>query len=53
MINFVIDWEEYYDYIFPDDDNQLRNIKILEKAKRWKEKMAGGATESNDNAGDA
>ena len=35
-----IGWEEYYDYIFPDDDNQLRNIKILEKARRWKEMMA-------------
>ncbi len=54
MINFLIDWEEYYDYIFPDDDNQLRNIKILEKAKRWKEKMAGGAAaaQSNENPAD-
>ena len=26
------EWEEYYDYIFPDDDNQIRNIKILQKA---------------------
>ena len=42
IIFFLIEigWEEYYDYIFPDDDNQLRNIKILEKARRWKEMMA-------------
>jgi crooked neck len=32
-------WEEYYDYIFPDDDNQLRNIKILQKALAWKQKV--------------
>jgi len=36
-------YEEFYDYIFPDDDNQLRNIKLLEKVKRWKEQMGGGA----------
>ena len=25
-------WEEYFDYIFPDDQDQTRNIKILEMA---------------------
>ena len=30
------DWEEYYDYLFPDDQAQARNLKILEKAHKWK-----------------
>ena len=29
-------WEEYYDYIFPDDQGQARNFKILEMAQKWK-----------------
>eukprot|EP01116_Phalansterium_solitarium_P018968 TRINITY_DN5171_c0_g1_i1.p1 TRINITY_DN5171_c0_g1~~TRINITY_DN5171_c0_g1_i1.p1 ORF type:complete len:677 (+),score=289.84 TRINITY_DN5171_c0_g1_i1:159-2189(+) len=28
-------WEEYYDYIFPGED-QSANLKILERAKQWK-----------------
>jgi len=30
-------WEEYYDYIFPDDETSIRSLKILEKAYKWKE----------------
>jgi len=31
-------WEEYYDYLFPDDQvaEQKRNLKILEMAHKWK-----------------
>ena len=29
-------WEEYYDYIFPDDESQKRNLKIVEMAHKWK-----------------
>ena len=29
-------WEEYYDYIFPDDQAQSKNLKILELAHKWK-----------------
>ncbi|KAI9594755.1 hypothetical protein BDF19DRAFT_471519 [Syncephalis fuscata] len=29
-------WEEYYDYIFPDDDSQQQNLKLLEMAHQWK-----------------
>jgi crooked neck len=29
-------WEEFYDYIFPDDENQMRNLKIIEMAHKWK-----------------
>ncbi|VDK46769.1 unnamed protein product [Anisakis simplex] len=39
-------WEEYYDYIFPDDQGEASkgSFKLLEAARRWKEKMA--ATEA-------
>jgi len=29
-------WEEYYDYIFPDEEDKQGNLKILEKARLWK-----------------
>ena len=29
-------WEEYYDYLFPDDQAQSKNLKILELAHKWK-----------------
>ncbi|EDO45828.1 predicted protein [Nematostella vectensis] len=32
-------WEEYYDYIFPDDDTSMPNFKLLQMAKMWKEKQ--------------
>lgn len=36
-------WEEYYDYVFPDDaDNvqQSKGAKILEMAHKWKQQKA-------------
>ena len=30
-------WEEFYDYIFPDDESQKRNLKIIEMAHKWKQ----------------
>ena len=32
-------FEEYYDYIFPDDDSAVKNMKIFEVARMWKEKQ--------------
>jgi crooked neck len=29
-------WEEYYDYIFPDDDTQQQKLRLLELAHQWK-----------------
>jgi crooked neck len=30
-------WEEYYDYVFPDDqEGQKKSLKILEMAHKWK-----------------
>lgn len=40
-------YEEYYDYIFPDDETQKPNLKLLQMANAWKLKQAqmsgGGA----------
>ena len=33
-------WEEYYDYIFPDDETDRPNFKLLDIAHQWKAKMA-------------
>eukprot|EP00854_Cymbomonas_tetramitiformis_P012629 gene12629-14928_t len=38
----AVGMEEYYDYIFPEEDGNLPNLKILEAAYRWKrQKLAG------------
>ncbi|XP_072032048.1 crooked neck-like protein 1 [Amphiura filiformis] len=31
-------WEEYYDYIFPTDEANQPNLKLLAMAKMWKQK---------------
>ncbi|CAO3649778.1 unnamed protein product [Cunninghamella blakesleeana] len=31
-------WEEYFDYIFPDDQEQSRNLKLLQMAQAWQSK---------------
>ncbi|XP_062406550.1 crooked neck-like protein 1 [Sardina pilchardus] len=32
-------WEEYYDYIFPEDTANQPNLKLLAMAKMWKKKQ--------------
>lgn len=32
-------WEEYFDYIFPDDQASKGSFKLLEAARKWKEKF--------------
>jgi crooked neck len=29
-------WEEFFDYIFPEDEATKPNLKLLEMAKAWK-----------------
>merc|ERR1712038_761457 len=33
-------WEEYYDYIFPEDEGAKPNLKLLAMAKMWKKQKA-------------
>jgi len=35
IINSEQGWEEYFDYIFPDDEDQKKNLKILDHAFKW------------------
>ena len=32
-------WEEYFDYIFPDDQTQQPNYKLLATAHAWQQKV--------------
>ncbi|CAI9717781.1 neck 1 [Octopus vulgaris] len=32
-------WEEYYDYIFPEEEASQPNLKLLAMAKKWKQKQ--------------
>lgn len=32
-------WEEFFDYIFPEDEATKPNLKLLASAKAWKQKM--------------
>jgi hypothetical protein len=31
-------WEEYYDYIFPEEESKAPSLKILEMAQQWKKR---------------
>ena len=35
-------WEEYYDYIFPEEQAKAPSLKILEMAQKWKKQKTGG-----------
>jgi crooked neck len=41
-------WEEYYDYVFPEDGETNSNVKLLEMAHAWKNKI--GAEDSDDDS---
>ncbi|XP_072167131.1 crooked neck-like protein 1 [Diadema setosum] len=39
-------WEEYYDYIFPSDETNKSNLKLLAMAKMWKQKQGETSSDS-------
>ncbi|XP_047138151.1 crooked neck-like protein 1 isoform X1 [Hydra vulgaris] len=41
-------WEEYYDYIFPDNDADQPNFKLLQMAKMWKNENISSDSESEE-----
>jgi len=41
-------WEEYYDYIFPDDAGAQPNLKLLAMAKQWKQVDSGSGSSSSE-----
>ncbi|KAJ2005470.1 NineTeen Complex (NTC) component [Coemansia thaxteri] len=40
--------EEYFDYVFPDDEEQGARFKLLAKAHLWKQQAAAAATSNPD-----
>merc|ERR1711972_7105 len=45
-------WEEYYDYIFPDDQKAASGLRILELAHKWKDKNFEMDDDSDDESDD-
>jgi len=46
-------WEEYFDYQFPDDDDQgASNLKILEMAAKWKRQHEDDSDDDDDDDDD-
>lgn len=41
-------WEEYYDYIFPEDAANQPNRKLLAMVKMWKKQMVETAAEDQE-----
>ncbi|KAK9675192.1 NineTeen Complex (NTC) component, partial [Basidiobolus ranarum] len=41
-------WEEYYDYIFPDDVTQKPNLKFLAMAYQWSQSRQGEANNESE-----
>lgn len=41
-------YEEYYDWIFPDDKSGAATMKLLQMAKKWKKKETGEEDEEQD-----
>ena len=41
-------WEEYWDYVFPDDTTSAPNLKLLEMARIWKRSKAVDSDSGSD-----
>ena len=44
-------WEEYWDYVFPDDTESAPNLKLLEMARIWKHRKALDSDSSSESEG--
>ena len=45
-------WEEYWDYLFPDDSTNAPSLKLLEMARAWKQKQLVGDSDDDDDDDD-
>lgn len=34
-------WEEFYDYMYPEEEAKAPSLKILEMAQKWKKQKTG------------
>jgi crooked neck len=41
-------WEEYFDYIFPEDESAKPNLKLLAMAKMWKKQKEDAVVEDEE-----
>lgn len=47
-------WEEYWDYVFPDDVAAAPNLKLLQMARMWKQKQdLAGSSSSSESEGES
>ena len=46
-------WEEYWDYIFPEDDASAPGLKLLELAKQWKRRQLVSDSDSEESSGES
>ncbi|XP_065052409.1 crooked neck-like protein 1 [Rhopilema esculentum] len=46
-------WEEYYDYIFPDDEANQPNFKLLQMARMWKHAKDDSSDEESDESNES
>ena len=47
------EWEEYYDFVFPEDSAGIKGLAILEMARKWKEAQEAAAAATAAAGGDA
>ena len=43
-------WEEYWDYVFPDDSAAAPNIKLLQMARMWKQNQQLGDSDEEEDS---
>ena len=46
-------WEEYFDYIFPEDEAARPNLKLLQMAKLWRKQQQDPEPEASSDAAGA
>lgn len=45
-------WEEYWDYVFPDDAASAPNLKLLQLARAWKQNKATASSSEESSEGE-
>lgn len=43
-------WEEYFDYVFPEDGNEKSTVKLLQMAHAWKQKSVAAEEQESDSS---
>lgn len=43
-------WEEYWDYVFPDDSSAASSLKLLQMARKWKQQQENQSDEEESSS---